>query len=200
MTEGFTVTKNLYHQKPLRPALEERILQLPSVAQDDRGGARFGGMGNPSPTIEKACHSERRHSRSRRIYAPKDYSAETIMRRSFDALRLLRMTEEGRDIGGHRWSPPPPLLLPLPLGEVPARSKGGEGPLSHADRVTAFPEGEPRPHPPLRGNRGCGRRAIRESPLRGTFPQGKACRGRPLGRPEIKPILDGSVLFYESVR
>ena len=88
---------------------------------------RFKRTGNPSPTIEKACHSERRHSRSRRIYAPKDYSAETIMRRSFDALRLLRMTEEGRDICGHRWSPPPPLLLPLPLGEVPARSKGGEG-------------------------------------------------------------------------
>ena len=100
-------------------------------------------------TSEKACHSERRHSRSRRIYAPKDYSAETIMRRSFDfALRAsLRMTGEGRDIGGHRWSPPSPVFLPLPLGEVPARSKGGEGPLSHAGRVTALPKGEPRSHP-----------------------------------------------------
>ena len=66
-----------------------------------------------------------------------------------DPSATLRMTEEGRDIGGHRWSPPPPLLLPLPLGEVPARSKGEEGtsPLSHAGRVTALPEGEPRPHP-----------------------------------------------------
>ena len=78
------------------------------------------------------------------------------------------MTEEGRDVGGHRWSPPPPLLLPLPLGEVPARSKGGEGPLSRADRVTALPEGEPRSHPPLRGNWGCGK----------TLPFGEGGRAR----------------------
>ena len=73
-----------------------------SVTAPSKDGCR-GGVSPPAGretrplrcTIEKACHSERRHSRSRRIYAPKDYSAETITRRSFDyALRAsLRMTE-----------------------------------------------------------------------------------------------------------
>ena len=112
---------------------------------------------------------------------PKECNAKTMVRRSFGALCLLRMTET---LDNCQLSTINFLFCPL----------------SPSGRVTALPEGEPRPHPPLRGNWGCGRRAIRESPLRGTFPQGKACRGRPLGRPEIKSTLDGSVLFYESVR
>ena len=135
--------------------------------------------------IENACHSERsaESTKSKKLRAEgqrcKNDTAKSPVAvpsecpRSFD-LRpsLTAATRSGRSSRHWRRSHrSPSTRLCLAQDDrgcgKPAIINFNYYPLSHADRVTALPKGEPRPHPTLRGNRGCGRRAIRESPLRG---------------------------------